>query len=169
MKIRQATAADFPAIYDLVQTAFKTAQVSDGTEQEFVETLRQSDSYYPELELVAEVEGQLVGHVMLTERPIQQATGAYAALLLAPLSVEFNHRNQGIGKALMAAAFQRAVELEHHAVFLVGNPAYYSRFGFQPALELGLENATGIPDQFVLGKELVNGALAGVSGQLHLE
>lgn len=169
MEIRQATTADFPAIYDLVKTAFKTAQVSDGTEQDFVEELRKRDSYYPELELVAEVDGELVGHVMLTEQPIQQLDGEYLGLLLAPLSVEFNHRNQGIGGALMQEAFKRAVKLERHAVFLVGNPDYYSRFGFQPASQLGLENATEIPDQFILGKELVNGVLADVSGKLQVE
>lgn len=168
MKIRQATPADRPAIYQLVEQAFKTAQVSDGTEQDYVEELRKRPTFIPELELVAEEDGLLVGHVMLTEQPVKLTDGEYMALLLAPLSVEFNHRNQGIGGALMQAAFKEAVRLDKHAVFLVGNPEYYQRFGFQQAGELGMWNATTIPDQFILGKELVNGVLSEISGEIDL-
>ena len=64
MTIRQATPEDFDAIYSLVKTAFQTAKVSDGGEQDFVLKLRKG-SYIPELELVAEEDGVLIGHIML--------------------------------------------------------------------------------------------------------
>ena len=131
--IRQATMADYPAIYQLVETAFKTARVSDGTEQDFVENLRKSDNYLPELELVAEVEGVLVGHVMLTKQVIHTASGQRAALLLAPLCVAFDYRNQGIGRQLMTAVFERAVALSHDGAFLVGDPNYYREYGLRHA------------------------------------
>ena len=54
MTIRPAQAGDYSEIYSLVQTAFATAKVSDGTEQDFVLELRRRDTYCPELELVAE-------------------------------------------------------------------------------------------------------------------
>ena len=60
MTIRQATPEDFDAIYSLVKTAFQTAKVSDGDEQDFVLKLRKG-RYIPELELVAEEDGVLIG------------------------------------------------------------------------------------------------------------
>ena len=61
MTIRKAAQEDHPSIYHLVRTAFATARVSDGTEQDFVLELRRRDTYRPELELVAEENGQLIG------------------------------------------------------------------------------------------------------------
>ena len=63
MTIRQAKPEDFDAIYSLVKTAFQTAKVSDGDEQDFVLKLRKGH-YIPELELVAEEDGVLIGHIM---------------------------------------------------------------------------------------------------------
>lgn len=169
MEIRQATKADYPAIYDLVQQAFKTAQVSDGTEQEFVEELRKGSGFLPELEFVAEDKGKLIGHVMLTKRGIETTEGEHGVLLLAPLSVAFDYRNQGIGGKLMQAAFDKALTLEHSAVFLVGNPDYYKRYGFQSATDLGIANGSEIPDEFILGIQLVPDALKEVTGTLYIE
>lgn len=64
--IREERPADFPALYELVRLAFQTAPVSNGDEQNFVNRLRASDHYLPELALVAEAEGQLLGYIMLT-------------------------------------------------------------------------------------------------------
>ncbi len=169
MIIRQAVAADYPAIYQLVQQAFKTAQVSDGTEQDFVEALRKSPGFLPELEFVAEENGELIGHVMLTKRGIETVTGEHGILLLAPLSVAFAHRNQEIGGRLMQTAFDKALTLDHTAVFLVGNPDYYKRYGFHSAADFGITNGTEIPDEFVLGIELVPDTLKDVAGTLHIE
>ena len=86
MTIRQATPEDFDAIYSLVKTAFQTAKVSDGDEQDFVLKLRKG-RYIPELELVAEEDGVLIGHIMLTGASIRENGGCFGTLLLAPLSV----------------------------------------------------------------------------------
>lgn len=66
MNIRQATKNDYNKIYELVKVAFETAQVSDGTEQDFVYKLREAKGYIPQLELVIEDERTLIGHIMLT-------------------------------------------------------------------------------------------------------
>ena len=76
MQIRTARKEDYGQIYRLVQTAFSTAQVSDGTEQDFVLELRRRPGYIPGLELAAEESGRLVGHIMLTEQ-----TGEWAGSL----------------------------------------------------------------------------------------
>lgn len=166
MMIRQATTEDYPGIYALVKQAFKTAQVSDGKEQDFVTELRQRDTFLPELEFVAEENGELIGHVMLTEQSVDQED--VSGLLLAPLCVAFAYRNQGIGGKLLATALDQAVQLEKQAVFLVGNSEYYARHGFQQVKMFGLENHSEVPDQFVLGRELIPGSLKNVTGRLAL-
>ncbi|WP_230711117.1 GNAT family N-acetyltransferase [Enterococcus sp. SMC-9] len=170
MEIRQAQPGDYPAIYQHVQQAFKTAQVSDGTEQDFVEALRKKTTFIPELEFVAVEEGKIIGHVMLSEQEVKtEDTHTRNFLLLAPLSVDFNYRNQKIGGALMETAFKKAVALERHAVFLVENPDYYSRYGFSQIQTFGLKNKSTIPDQFILGQELVHGVLADINGELEIK
>ena len=71
MHIRLAQESDYQKIYELVQTAFLTAQVSDGTEQDFVLKLREGDTFIPQLEFVAEDNNELIGHIMMTKQNIQ--------------------------------------------------------------------------------------------------
>lgn len=86
--IRHARQADYPTIYELIETAFKTAEHRDGTEQDFAVDLRAGTNYIPELELVAEIDSQLIGHIMLTKTYVVLPDGGrYDTLLLAPLSV----------------------------------------------------------------------------------
>ena len=101
MTIRPAQAGDYSEIYSLVQTAFATAKVSDGTEQDFVLELRRRDTYRPELELVAEENGQLIGHILLTILPVQGAPQGLRGLMVAPLCVRLEDRNRGLGGQLL--------------------------------------------------------------------
>ena len=164
MMIRTEKETDFPALYDLVKTAFKTAKVSNGDEQNFVNRLRAGGHYIPPLALVAEEDGRLIGHVMLTRMTIETEGGAYTLLLLAPLAVVLERRSQGVGARLIEDVCARAKAMGHVAVILVGDPAYYQRFGFKPSVDFGIANGNGIPDQYVLVRELTPQALAGVKG-----
>ena len=166
MHIRQATPADYDEIYSLVKTAFSTAQVSDGTEQDFVLELRRRPGFLPELELVAEEDGRLFGHIMLTQ---QEVKGRQVnALLLAPLCVEIGRRSKGLGGQLIREGARLAEDMGYTAVFLMGNPASYGRFGFRPVTDFNLGNDTDVPDPFVQAKELVPGALDGKGGSVYL-
>ncbi|MDD3370967.1 MAG: N-acetyltransferase [Alphaproteobacteria bacterium] len=162
MNIRQEKASEFPVLYELIKTAFQTAQVSSGTEQDFANRLRASGNYIPDLALVAEEDGKIVGHIMLTHTFSRTPEGSLPLLLLAPVSVVLEQRNKGVGKALIAEAFRRAKEAGHAAIVLVGNPDYYSKFGFTSSADFGIRNANGIPDQYVMACELVPGALGGI-------
>lgn len=76
MIIRRETSEEFPRIYALVKTAFQTAKVADGNEQDFVSQLRAGGGYIPELALVAEENGSLIGHIMLTRINAEHAIKA---------------------------------------------------------------------------------------------
>jgi putative acetyltransferase len=155
---------EFPRIYDLVKTAFQTAKVSDGTEQDFVDQLRAGGGYIPELALVAEENSKLIGHIMLTKMNIDSRDKKIETLLLAPLSVALEHRNKGVGTELIKESFRLAKEMGYTSVLLVGDPAYYHRFGFQASVDFGIRNVNNFPDPYVLACELVPGALASISG-----
>lgn len=169
MIIRPETKEDFGQIYDLVKTAFQTAKVADGDEQDFVNRLRAGGNYIPELALVAEKNDRLIGHIMLTKTCVINENSTdkdykFEALLLAPLAVLLEHRDQGVGSRLVNASMALAKDLGHSAVFLVGDPAYYHRFGFKPTAPYGIRPKSDIPEQYVMVHELVPDALNGVNG-----
>jgi len=155
-------------IHDLVKVAFQTAQVSNGDEQNFVDKLRASSGYIPELALVAEQDGQIIGHVMLTKTWVRSADSKREVLLLAPLAVALQHRCRGVGSKLVLESFQLAKNLGYNAVLVVGNPVYYSRFGFTPSVSFGIVHDPPIPDPYVMACELVPQALVGVCGTVSL-
>ena len=166
MLIRRERRNEFLKIYELVKTAFATAKVSNSDEQNFVDRLRRADGYIAELALVAEDEGDIVGHIMLTRTFVSTADGPRPVLLLAPVSVVLVRRRQGVGARLIEEALGRARKLGCAAVVLVGDPAYYARFGFKPCASFGIANANGIPDPYVMALELKPGALADAAGSI---
>lgn len=168
MIIRQETPQDYSRIYGLVKVAFQTAKVTNGQEQDFVEQLRHSSDYIPELALVAEQDGELVGHILLTRTYINAGSDKAEALFLGPISVMLERRNQGIGSALMKESLRIAQAMGYKSVFLVGDPAYYHRFGFQPTVKYGIKETEPIPDEYVMVCPLVDNALAGITGTVRL-
>jgi putative acetyltransferase len=166
--IRQEKPAEYSAIYDFVKVAFKTAKVADGNEQDYVDKLRASGNYVPELALAAEEDGKIVGHIMLTKTYVETGSSRVEALLLAPLSVALEYRGRGIGSKLVLYSFDLAKKLGYLAVFVVGDPAYYCRFGFKSSAPFGIKHVPmAIPDENLMVYELSAGALAGVTGTVN--
>lgn len=146
-------------IHRFIQKAFLSAKVTDGKEQEFADQLRTSEGYIPGLELVARTEQGIVGHIMLTHYKLGDQT---SLLLLAPLSVAEEMRGRGLGALLIQEAFRRARESGYTAVVLMGDPAYYRRFGFRQSSEFGIRCTNDIPAQYTQALELTPGALRGL-------
>lgn len=162
--IRQETPDDHEEIYRLIKTAFETAKVKDGDEQDFATQLRESENYIPELALVAEKDGKLIGHIMLTKTVVKQPDGEeFEALLVAPLSVLLEYRNMRVGASLMRQALNLATRRGYKAAFLCGDPNYYSRLGFTQTSDYGIHEQQ-VPDEFTLVHILKAGALDGVEG-----
>lgn len=89
----------------------------------------------PEISLVYEESGAIVGHVMLSRMEM----GEHRPLQLSPLSVAPSHQNRGIGSALTREALRRADDAGEPLVLVLGIPRYYPRFGFESAAALGIE------------------------------
>ncbi len=168
MIIRREEEKEFDKIHELVKTAFETAAVKDGDEQEYVRKLRKSENYLPPLALVAEEGGELIGHIMFTKMKIGCGEKIYEELLLSPICVELSHRNRGIGGALIKRGFEIAKEMGYTAVFLVGDPLYYSRFGFKETTCFGIKNEGDIPEKYIMACELYDDALKGKNGKISI-
>ncbi len=167
MRIRPETAADYNEIYSLVKVAFETAKVKDGDEQDYAVKLRSGAGYIPGLALVAEENNRLIGHIMLTKIHIDHEGHKQDALLLSPLSVLLEYRNKGVGSALVRDSLERAKKLGYKYIFLVGDPAYYSRFGFSSISGYAITQSL-VPNEYALVLELQANALSGVSGSIEL-
>ncbi|MDV0440961.1 hypothetical protein McpAg1_01400 [Methanocorpusculaceae archaeon Ag1] len=164
MIIRPENPKEFEELYQLIETAFKTAEVASGTEQEFADRLRAGENYIPDLALVAEADGKIIGHVMFTKLRITGGTREHTVLILAPIAVVKEFRGQGVGSTLIREGFVRAKALGYDAVILVGSPLYYGRFGFTELAGFGIRHSEDFPSMYVLGVELRPGALAGING-----
>lgn len=112
--------------------------------------------------LVAEVEGLLVGHVLFSRLPIEVGDRIVAAAALAPLAVLPGRQGQGIGSALVWQGLDRCRERRVSAVVVLGNPAYYGRFGFHAETAARLQ--TPWPGPNLMAIELIPGGLAGGEG-----
>lgn len=164
IQIRQEQAADFPAVFALVEQAFSDLEISDHTEQFLVERLRKTDAFIPELSLVAEDNSRIVGHILLTKLKIQNEQQEFESLSLAPVSVLPAFQRQGIGAILIEEAHCVAKSLGYTSVILVGHENYYPRFGYKPASTFGITFPFEVPDANGMAVELVENGLAGISG-----
>ena len=116
--VRDESPRDWKAVYEVVSSAFCRS-----AEAELVKELREAGDSV--VSLVAEEEGQIVGHILLSKMD-----APFPALALAPVSVIPARQRRGIGSALVKSAVNRARKVGWSAIFVLGDPNYYERFGF---------------------------------------
>lgn len=152
IQIRPETEEDFISVNDIVYQAFLAAEHSDGNEHKLVAALRRSSSFVPSLSLVAYHGEQVVGHVLLTEAKV----GHQIILTMAPFAVAPSWQKKGVGTLLIKEAHLRASQLGYQTILVLGDPAYYSRFGYQPASQFGISAPFDVPDAYFMAKNLSN-------------
>ena len=159
LRIRDERAADFFPREKLLDAAFGAARREKTSER-----LRENRLPANGLALAAIDDGRLVGTLRLWH--VDAGSAACPALLLGPLAVAQSHRSRGLGARLICEALHRAMVRGHDAVLLVGDLAYYERFGFSRALTTGLDLPGPVDRARFLGLELEAGALAGARGMV---
>ena len=152
ISFRDSREADTDAVYAVEERAFQSpaeARLAVTLIAEPVATIS----------LVADADGEIVGHVLLTE-----IGGPDRALALAPLAVDPDWRDMQVGTELVRHALASARQQGWKSVFVLGAPDYYRRFGFRPELADCAEIAWQGPS--FMAVELVPGALSGWPGPL---
>ena len=143
LEIRQESKNDYDEVYNVVKKAFETAEHSDGNEHDLVDALRKSNSFIPELSLVAIEDGKIVGHILFTKIKI----GKSEELALAPLAVLPEYQKQGIGSKLIEEGHKVAKNLGYHYSIVLGSENYYPKFGYIPASNYGIKAPFEVEDK----------------------
>ncbi len=169
ISVRQILPNELDSVKQLVENSFAGEPFCDGTESDFVEQIQQTEHYIPQLSLVAECKFGLCGYILLTKNKIVNSFSECSTLILHPLCVLPAFQYRGIGKKLVEEAVQVAGKLGFSSIFTCGNPGYFSKFGFQPAMLWEVHARCRIANDFLMAKELVHGALNGVQGYIPVE
>lgn len=122
--------SDVPGIRSIHTDAF-----AGPIEAQLVDSLRTRDAYGPALSVVARKEGEVVGHVLFYPLEFTAVESPIRALSLAPIAVRSDLQGQGIGSSLIHEALARAWASKFDLILVLGDPAYYGRFGFRAAMD----------------------------------
>lgn len=166
--IRRETPADYEAVEHLTREAFWNVYRPGCTEHYVVHVLRRDPDFVPELDLVMERDGQLVGHILYMRAKIVADDGGEIPMMtFGPISIHPDVQGQGLGKRLLDYSMERAREMGAGALCIEGNIAFYGKSGFVTAGTRGIRYH-GEPEQeigpYVLLKELQPGFLDGITG-----
>lgn len=131
--VRPERADDFDEIRRVVAAAF-----GSDVEAELVDLIRASEHYIPELSLVAELDGEIVGHVMISRAHLVDGSRRHVAHTMAPVAVAPDHQRRGVGSALIRRGIELADEMRLPLILLEGSPKYYPRFGFEHSVQFGI-------------------------------
>lgn len=161
MIIRPEKKEDYKAIHKVNELAF-----GGGAEADLIGDLRKTDSFIPELSLVAIKNDEVIGHILFSPIVIKSKKRVTSALALAPMAVHPESQNKGVGTKLAVKGLEDCRRLGHSIVVVIGHPGYYPRFGFLPARERGFEVPFPVPDEAFMVLELVPGALKAAQGKI---
>jgi len=128
-----------------------------------IDKIRAGDSFIPELSLVAELEGEIVGHILFSKIKIL-GKDEYESLALGPMAVVPKHQKQGIGGKLITTGLEIAKKLGFESVIVVGHKDYYPKFGFKRASLWGIKCPFEVPDEAFMAIELVENSLKNKAG-----
>ena len=148
--IRKEIPEDINKIHNINSSAFETE-----AEANLVDRLRKSG--IPIISLVAEIDDEIVEHILFTPMTMDNFDIKIAGL--APMAVLPEYQNKGIGSALVEKGLELCKEENYQAVAVLGHPNYYPKFGFVPSTRFDLISEYGVPKEVFMVKELVSNSL----------
>ncbi|HEY4363624.1 MAG TPA: N-acetyltransferase [Bryobacteraceae bacterium] len=157
MTIREERPEDRAQVRSVNEAAFDRRDEAD-----LVEALRDEGAVL--LSLVAEVGGEVAGHILFSRMTVETERGPVDAVALAPMAVMPERQGRGVGSELVRGGLSRLGERGERIVIVLGHEHYYPRFGFSAQKARELESP--FPPEAYMALELVEGALEGVRGKV---
>ena len=149
INIRLEKPKDYRKVEEITRAAFNTpdriknSQIDCPMEHHMVHRLREKDGIM-DLSFVAEMDGEIVGHIIYSNAHILQSNGSKVAVLnFGPISVLPEMQKMSIGSLLMRYSIKEAKKLGYGAILFFGHPEYYPRFGFVPAEKFNITDCNG--------------------------
>lgn len=165
--LRAITPADRRHVEWAVKQAFWNVNCPGCDEHYLTHCLWEDPAYLPELSLLAEAEGEVIGAILYARAALHTPDGPIPTLLFGPLAVIPAYQRQGVGGQLLTRSMALAREAGWGHIFITGVPAYYPRFGFRTADTFGVAMPDGSNFDAFMGIELMPGALRGLGGTFH--
>lgn len=163
--IRPETEADYRKTENLTREAFWNVYRPGCTEHYVLHCFRSDPAFVPELDLVMELDGELIGQIMYVRSEIECGGGQKLPVMtFGPIGIAPAFKRQGYGKRLLDASMEKAKEMGAGALAITGNILFYGKSGFVPAKTVGVRYADDPEADYFLIKELTKGFLDGVSG-----
>ncbi len=156
-EIRAETKVDREAVFEVEEAAF-----GQSGQAHLVDALRRSSE--PQISLVAEQDGRVVGHVFFSPVSFEDSSVSHGCQL-SPLAVVPDLQRKGIGSALIREGLAACSSIGWTVVFLLGDPRYYSRFGFEMAANRELVHS-GQDGEYLQYLEIEAGALQATTGEV---
>ena len=164
--LRTAQPADYAGTEHVTREAFWNYYVPGCNEHYLLHIMRGSPSFIPELDVVAVHGGRIVGNIVYAASVIRTDDGKeYEVLGMGPIAVLPEYQRRGIGRRMISYTKDRAREMGFRAIFLYGDPDYYSRCGFVPAETLGIRTADNMCAAALQACELQRDSLSGLKGR----
>ena len=163
--IRLETKDDFRNTENLVRKAFWNVYRPGCMEHYVLHCYRNDPAFVPELDLVMEQDGELIGQIMYVRSEIQCDDGRKLPIMtFGPMSIAPSYQRQGYGKRLLDASMEKAKEMGAGALAITGNIQFYGQSGFVLGKTKRIRYADDPEADYFLVKELEPGFLSGISG-----
>ena len=142
IKIRVEEQEDYEIVENLTRDSFWNVYRPGCTEHFVLNRFRDNPDFIPELSLVLEINGEILGHIMFSWSKIQCDDGnVIRTLTFGPVSIHPNYQRQGLGKKLVDFSTEKAKSFCNTCILICGNPEFYGKCGFSDALNFGLKLA----------------------------
>ena len=160
--IRNETPADYEAVEVMTRRAFYNLYVPGCNEHYLVRVMRTHPDFVPELDLVLELEGRIIGNVMYTKtRLVDEAGEEKHILTFGPVCIAQEYQRLGYGKLLLEHSFERALALGYDVIVIFGNPNNYVSRGFISCKKRNISLSNGVCPSAMMVKELKPDVLDG--------
>ena len=160
--IRNERKGDYERVEEITREAFYNVYVPGCVEHYLVHVMRNHEDFMPELDIVLELNGAVIGNIMYTKAFLTGEDGRRKEILtFGPVCILPKYQRRGYGKMMMEHSFRKALDLGYDAIVIFGSPVNYAGCGFKSCRKFSVSIQGGLYPAAMMVKELVPGALEG--------